>query len=99
MVATPRLVQLIAKLDGDEVRDEGSGDENGLRAVRNVPDEMDRHLISTAMCTRAICPLADQHEGAESIGLERVVLLAHPLERATTTLTGSCRDRHDSWPQ
>ena len=77
MVATPRLVQLIAKLDSDNVRDERPGYENRPRTVRNVSDEVDRQLISPSMYVRAVRPHPDKDIRIEGEMVEGFVGIAH----------------------
>lgn len=89
MVTAPRLVQLVAKLDGHDVRNERTRYENGACPIGDVSNEIDRQLISTSMNLGAVRPDPDKDIRVECEIVGRVVMPAHRPQPASGTITRS----------
>jgi glycosyltransferase involved in cell wall biosynthesis len=70
---------LVAQLNCDHGRDDCPRHENVSLPTRNVAQEVHRELVPSTMHARAVRPEADEHACVEEVGIEDVVLLAHPL--------------------
>ena len=95
MVLPPGLVELITELEGDHLRDERASDENGSRAIRNAPDEVDRELVSSSMDVRAVRPYADENVRIECEIIDWLLVVSHGGHAAVGAITRLHRNRHD----